>query len=129
MTAVRVGAAVDRREDERGGVFVLAAFVLLLGLLLVLATGPLIGAVAARARADSAADAAALAGADQLALGRPDRVCPVARQVATANEAVLDDCTRIGDDTVEVVVRVGGEGALVPDARSRSRARVHWDEL
>jgi secretion/DNA translocation related TadE-like protein len=78
-----------------------------------------LGAVAvARHRAAAAADLAALAGAAHVLEG-PARACRAARDVASAQAAVLSRCRLDGAVlTVEVAVRLGALGA----ARSRARA-------
>jgi secretion/DNA translocation related TadE-like protein len=114
-----------RSRDERGGVFVVAAFVMALGMLLVLATGPLVGAVVLRARAGAAADAAALAAADQIALGRPDRACAVAATVARANGSRLETCST-GPRHAAVTVGIDPPMPAMPHVRARARAEIDW---
>jgi secretion/DNA translocation related TadE-like protein len=84
------------------------------------------GAVAARHRAESGADLAALAGARTLAYGVGDP-CAEAQRVATATRARLVSCVHLPDGSFEVVVEVGLPGLLarwphLPPARARSRA-------
>jgi hypothetical protein len=71
------------------------------------------------ARADTAADAAALAGADALALGRsPAAAERAARGAASDNGARLVSCT-CRNDAAEVVVVIGrahGHARAVVDA-------------
>ena len=102
---------------QRGNVSVLmvAAVVLSGSLCIVIAR---VGGVAAdRARADTAADAAALAAADQLALDHgPRAAMAVARQVAGENGATLDSCSCTGSAAF-VVVHIG-------HIRARARAEV-----
>jgi secretion/DNA translocation related TadE-like protein len=81
------------------GAFVVAAIVVVTAL--VLYTG---GAVAARHRAQSAADFAALAGASALDSGNVAG-CDAAREMAAANGAELDDC-RVEDWDLQVHVHV-----------------------
>src|SRR5207244_7887049 len=61
------GGAMNRRE--RGGMSIVMLAVLVVGLVLAMGAARLGGALVGRARAESAADAAALAAADRLALG------------------------------------------------------------
>ncbi|MDO5662796.1 MAG: hypothetical protein Q4G40_08880 [Brachybacterium sp.] len=75
------------------------------------------GAVAS-ARAASAADLAALASADALAVGTADP-CVRARDIAERNGATLSACTVDGEE-VRVEVRV--EAGLLPPARALARA-------
>ena len=79
-------------------------------------------AVAARHRAESAADLAALAAAQGL-LVDPGGVCGRAGTISAAHHAHLVGCT-LGDDAVEVRVEVPVHGltALVPPARGWARA-------
>ena len=73
------------------------------------------GAVVEKSRAETAADAAALAAADGLALGQPvAAACDSARHIASANGARLLTCDG-GDAGVTVVVGID-------EARARARA-------
>lgn len=94
------------RHRERGQATPLLAIVLVLAALLLVPTGLLVRATVERARAQSAADAAALAGALE---GESS-----ARAIARENGARLASYTRLGD-TVEVTVVVG-------DRRATARA-------
>lgn len=71
-----------------------------------------------QARAATAADLAALAGADAVAVGDP-APCAVAEAVAARNSAELISCTRQGDD---VLVETGVDAAPLPPATARARA-------
>jgi secretion/DNA translocation related TadE-like protein len=105
------------RADEAGNISIVAMAAV--GLAIVLCLGVArVGAVAAeKARADTAADAAALAGADTLALGRQPRdAVESARAAAADNGARLISCS-CGGDAVEVVVAIG-------PARGRARAEI-----
>jgi len=77
-------------------------------------------------RADSAADAAALAGADALALGRSSAAALAAAQAAASdNGAQLVSCT-CRDGSAEVVVALGrahGRARAVVDAEGATRAQ------
>lgn len=97
-----------RRRPEDGNVTVVAVGVI--GLMLVLTIGGLAvaSAVATSHRARSAADLAALAGAQQVPFGLPvdgQSVCHVARDLAIANGAQLTQCTVDGTGVVTVVAR------------------------
>ena len=75
------------------------------------------GAAAERARADTAADAAALAAADQLALGHGSiAATAAARQVAHDNGAAFEECSCHGASAI-VMVHIG-------HFRARARADV-----
>jgi len=97
--------------------------VLVLGLALALGAARLGGALAARTRAQTAADAAALAAADFLALGRDAaRATTAAAETAEANGASLVRCDcggRVATVTVAVAVPVLGRVA-----RATARADV-----
>mgnify|MGYP001236572754 CR=1 FL=1 len=107
----------DRGSAAVLGVAVLGAAVAV-GLLLTVVAG----AVADRARARSAADLSALAGAYavRVALGAGtveavDEPCAVARRTAAANGATLTACTAFGDGSVQVTAASG---------RGKARARA-----
>jgi D-alanyl-D-alanine carboxypeptidase/Putative Flp pilus-assembly TadE/G-like len=97
--------------DDRGQVVPLAAAMVALCCVALLALVPVAGALDDRARARTAADAAALAGAADGELA--------ARQVATANGADLLEIEGTGDEVV-VRVRVGEVEAY---ARARATRR------
>ena len=92
---------------ERGSVSVVACGVVAVVMTLVGGI-TLVGRTMVDARrATTAADAAALAAADELALGgSADDACPMAHEYATANAATLVACVA-GNAEVSVVVRVG----------------------
>ena len=94
-------------RNERGSVVLIAAGAVVITGVAALGIGRLGGAVATRAQAGTAADAAALAGAAE---GRV-----AAEQVATANRAELVEFVELGDD---VIVRVVIDGI---EARARAR--------
>ena len=106
---VRHGSARRCRFDE-GQIVPVAALVLAIVMLVGLLMVRLGLQVDERARAQSAADAAALAGATE---GED-----VAGSVTEANGAVLESFVVRGSE-VEVVVRLG-------DERATARARRHW---
>lgn len=92
-----------RLLDDRGVGSAFAAFALLVLLLLAAAGIELGGAVAARHRAQSAADLAALAAVGQVVVGGDG--CAAARVLADRNSGRLTVCTLHGDDVlVEVAV-------------------------
>lgn len=92
---------------QRGSVTMIMAAGLVLFALLLLGVGRLAGAGSDRARARTAADASALAGAAE--------GCVKAAELAVANDGTLLSCRVEGDD-VEVDVAVG-----VASARARAR--------
>jgi len=103
-------------RDEHGfvTVAVLGLTAVLLGIATLLTT---LGVIAvARHRAASAADLAALAGADHLVDGT---ACAVARRAAVAQSATLESCAADGISvTVVAAVEIPGLGT----ARARARA-------
>ena len=96
----------NEAREQGSVVLVMAAGVVICGLV-ALGIGRLGGAAATRARAVTAADAAALAGAAE---GRV-----AAEQIAVANRAELVEFVELGDD---VLVRVTIDGV---EARARAR--------
>jgi secretion/DNA translocation related TadE-like protein len=108
--------------DDRGSITVLGAFVVaaLVGVtVLVVHLG---AATAARHRAQSGADLAALAGAEQALLAEPDP-CGAARAIAAANEVRVTDCILDGSEVsvdAAVSVSLGPFGSR--EARARARA-------
>lgn len=105
------GGSCRRGGNDRGQVVPLAAAMVALCCVALLALVPMAGALDDRARARTAADAAALAGA---ADGEG-----AAREVAAANGADLLEIERDGDEVV-VKVRVGDVAAY---ARARATRR------
>jgi secretion/DNA translocation related TadE-like protein len=100
--------------------------VVVIGLVLSLGAARLGSAIVGRARADTAADAAALAAADALALGDGAGAAQsAARATAASNDARLVSCTCAGS-TAEVVVEVDmpGLGTLGAIVRGRAKAEV-----
>jgi secretion/DNA translocation related TadE-like protein len=113
-------------RDEQGGVSIVMLAALVIGLLLALGAARLGGALVGRARADTAADAAALAAADALALGDGDTAAEqAARTTARSNGANLVSCACSGT-TAEVVVEVDvpALSALAGPARGHAKAEV-----
>jgi secretion/DNA translocation related TadE-like protein len=121
------GVSNVRRADRGSGTVLalgLVGVVLTLGFFLV-ALG---GAQTAHARARSAADLAALAGANALRYGEDG--CAVAAATAGRDGAVLDDCADEGGGVLQVAVHhdVGGSTGRVTawlgDGRARAVARA-----
>jgi secretion/DNA translocation related TadE-like protein len=114
------------RRAERGTVSVVMLAVLVIGLVLAMGAARLGGALVGRARAESAADAAALAAADRLALGDGSAAAHAAADAtAASNDARLVSCDCSGT-SAEVVVEVDvpAWGALFGPARGRAKAEV-----
>ena len=100
--------------------------VLVVGLVLATGAARLGGALVGRARAESAADASALAAADRLALGDGSAAARAAAgATAASNDARLVSCECSGT-TAEVVVEVDlpAWGAVFGPARGRAKAEV-----
>ena len=92
---------------ERGNVSIIAVAGVALSIVLCLGVARVGAAAALKARADTAADAAALAGADALALGHPPTdAARAARAAAVDNGARLVSCSCAGV-AAEVVVEIG----------------------
>ena len=105
-------------ESERGAMSILVLAAVGLAVVCCLGIARVGGAAVLQARADTAADAAALAGADALALGRgSDAAVRAARVAAADNHASLVSCT-CTNDAAEVVVKIG---------RAHGRARAEAD--
>jgi secretion/DNA translocation related TadE-like protein len=114
------------RVREHGGVSVVMLAVLVIGLVLTTGAARLGGALVARARAETAADAAALAAADRLALGGSAAASrTAAAQTAASNDARLVSCRCAGTSAAVVVeLDLPGWGGLLGPARGRARAEV-----
>jgi hypothetical protein len=105
-------------ESERGAVSILMLAAAGIAVVLCLGVGRVGGAAVLQARADTAADAAALAAADALALGRGSSgAAGAARVAASLNRARLVSCSCAGT-AAEVVVQIG---------RAHGRARAVVD--
>jgi secretion/DNA translocation related TadE-like protein len=111
---------------ERGATTIVMIGVVALGFALIMGAARLGTAVVARARADTAADAAALAAADMLALGRDAGAAEAAaRDTAAANGGRLVSCSCAGRfASVVIEVAVGSLGA---SARATAKAEVRDD--
>ena len=115
MGDAKPSASFDPRDRERGSVSVLAAAVMLMVVVMALATADVARALSAASRAQSAADAAALAAAqDIVEPSAGETPAQVAARYAGDNgaELVVCDCQAGGTQAV-VTVRVGIDGLLV----------------
>jgi hypothetical protein len=107
---------------DRGAVSILALAAVGVSVVLCLGIARVGGAAVLLARADNAADAAALAGADALALGQGSSAAVrSARTAAALNHARLVSCSCAGR-AAEVVVQLGR-------AHGRARAVVDFSGL
>jgi secretion/DNA translocation related TadE-like protein len=111
------------RPFERGSASVLLIGVFVVGVVLLVGSARLGAALFGRARAQNAADAAALAAADALALaGTPARAEFDAAETAAANGARLVACRcQLPRVTVSVEYEVGVLGRV---ARARASAEI-----
>ncbi len=116
---IRAGAAPDRADAGSATVWLLAGM---------LASGAICSAWViaglagtARQRAETAADLAALAGAQHAAAAGVPGTCSAAGAVARRNGAVLESCTVDGSS---VTVRVGVRGPLAARASARAGLAV-----
>lgn len=106
-----------RAERERGSVVVFSTAIVVMAVLFALAVARLAGAAADKARANTAADAAALAAAQEVASGHGAReALATASRIASENDARV-----VGFATTRDAVVVS---VAVHDARSRARADV-----
>lgn len=110
-------------EQERGAVSIVVVAILLVGLALAVGAARAGVAMIGQARAETAADAAALAAADTLALGR-GRADAAATDAASRNGARLVSCDCRGSHA-EVVVEVQLRRVPISKVRARARAEVH----
>jgi secretion/DNA translocation related TadE-like protein len=94
-----------RLDDERGAVTVLVAAILSLVTVLALITVDVVRALQSKARAQTAADAAALAAAQDIALGSTTSPAEAASEYARRNGGVLTRC-RCARGSLEAVVTV-----------------------
>jgi secretion/DNA translocation related TadE-like protein len=108
------------RRSERGAASMILLGIVAVALVLCAALARLGGAAVSAARAQTAADAAALAAADQLALGhRATAAWRTADSTAHENGARLVSC-RCSGVTAEVEIEIPGR------ARARARAEVDF---
>ena len=114
-------------DRENGSIAVIACGLVALAVVLTVAVVAVGGAVVLAGRAEAAADSAALAAADTVALGRSSWACGAASLVAEIDGAHLVAC-RVEPQAVEVVVELTGAGAaaLGRTVRARSRAVVDF---
>ena len=102
-------------RDEQGSITVLVAAVLVLAVLFCTGVARVAGAAREKARAENAADAAALAAADGIALGDTvTHACARARETASENGARLLSCAN-RNSGMQVRVQLDG-------ARAEARA-------
>jgi secretion/DNA translocation related TadE-like protein len=111
--------------NERGSVSVLMCALIALAVALMIAVVAVGGAVVLASEAEAAADGAALAAADTIALGTSSSACAAASVVAESDGARLVECD-VEAHGVEVVVELTGAGpaAFGRTVRARSRAEV-----
>lgn len=130
------------KPDQRGNVSVLVVAVAAVAIVLCVALAHFGSVVVEKSRAENAADAAALAAADGLALGRtPVQACADAGSIAADNGARLLTCRSRGSAnsvmTTEVTVGIGEARAravataddrvnLTNGARGGHIARAEW---
>jgi secretion/DNA translocation related TadE-like protein len=116
---------MTRRRDDGAVTVAMTIAVVLAGLLLYGVARVGVASVL-RARAENAADAAALAAADRLALGATAADArAAAATVARANGATLLECS-CGGTSAEVVVQLAGDAPVpwLPAVQARARAEV-----
>lgn len=120
--------AASQVEGERGAATVLVLAVALVGGLLLLGLGLIAGTQGGRVTAQTAADLAALAGADAAAAGGVRDPCSVAAEVAQRNRADLAACSVTAQGIVEVeTTRTAGFGSITTgQASARARAGPAW---
>lgn len=114
--------AASALVDDRGSVTVLGAFVVAALVAVSVLIVHLGAATAARHRAQTGADLAALAGAGRALLAEPDP-CGAARAIGAANSVRVVDCSVDGSQVsldVAVSVSLGPFGSR--EARARARA-------
>jgi secretion/DNA translocation related TadE-like protein len=116
----------SRTTHELGGVSIVLLGVLVLALVLTTGAARLGAALVGRARAEGAADASALAAADQLALGADQAAArAAATHTAASNGARLVKCDCAGTSAAVVVeVDLPALGAVLGPVRGRARAEV-----
>jgi secretion/DNA translocation related TadE-like protein len=102
-----------------------ATVFVVIGLVLVLFAGSTVaaigGLVVAHRHAQSAADLAAIAGAE--AVGTPGDPCAAAAAVAAANDAAIEACQTTADD-ITLTVSVAGPDLIGTVVRPRAVARA-----
>ena len=98
-------------KREQGSVSIVVAAIILLALVLSLGVADVARVLVARAHARTAADAAALAVAQELALPSGMALADVAADYAVRNDAIVTDCVCVAgtlDATVTVSIVVHG---------------------
>jgi secretion/DNA translocation related TadE-like protein len=126
MRCLRAPGRDGPSGDAGSATIWLVSLLCVVGLAAVAALG-VAGAIAARHRAEAAADLAALAAAGRLLLD-PGEACAQAAAIASAQGATLQSCAIRADaqeDSVVVEVSVPSPGDLIPGlppARARARA-------
>lgn len=117
-------------SGERGSVSIVLASSLLIVLVLAMGTADLGRALVARSHARTAADAAALAAAQELAVPSGLDPAAVAAEYVGANDAVLVTCRCVAgtfEAVVEVTVEVGDLWLLPSTVVITQRARAVVD--
>jgi Flp pilus assembly protein TadG len=115
---------------ERGSVSIVVAAIVLLALVLSVGVADVARVLVARSHARTAADAAALAVAQELALPSGADPVDVAADYAERNDAIVTDCacaTGTLDATVTVSIVVGGFLLVTGDRTVTARARAVVD--
>lgn len=122
MSGVEIGTL--RRTSESGSMTVIAAAVIVIGLVLSVVVLNVGGYLGELSHASAAADAAALAAADELALGHGALAAWLAGGLAAAeNNAELVTCECIGNEAkVEIVMK--SRFRIVGRIHARARATV-----
>lgn len=114
-------------SQERGSVSIVVAAVVLLALVLSIGVADVARVLVARSHARTAADAAALAVAQELALPSGADPADVGAAYAAFNDAVLADCicvTGTSDATVTVSIAVDGFLLVAGERTVTARARA-----
>ena len=117
-------------KRERGSVSIVVAAMILLVLVLSLGVADVARVLVARAHARTAADAAALAVAQELALPSGMAPADVAAGYAVRNDAIVTDCVCVAgtlDATVTVSIVVHGFLLVIGPKTVTARARAVVD--
>ena len=110
---------------ERGSVSIVVAAVILLALVLSIGVADVARVLVARSHARTAADAAALAAAQELALPSGADPADVAAAYAERNDAILSDCIcAAGTSDVTVTVSIVVDGFLLVTGSRTVTARA-----
>jgi len=122
----RRSIAARLRDSESGSVTIVAAGLTLLACVLCLATVDIGRAVGAMGRAQTAADAAALAAAQAIAIPHGEQPVAAAARLAAANGAELQSCScEPGASEAIVTVTLTASFVLLgPDRAVTARARA-----